>query len=795
MKITPVYLIIIIFIFCLYSELPAQTFTDVAAQQGIVHTAPSFDTSGGGVSFYDFDDDGWDDLTLTRENDTIQFYRNNQGNFELLPVYIFIAGETKHALWFDYDNDSDKDLFVSIKNASCRLYRNDGNFIFTDVSVQAGFLNTAGPNYGVSVADYDKDGYLDLYLCRYSDALMSSSPLELNALYKNNGNGTFSNVATAAGVDDGIKNSFQAVWLDYDKDNWPDLYVINDKYDYYNSLYKNNTDGTFTDVTLQSGTADTIASPMTNSIADFDEDGDLDIFMTNLAVPDSCRLLVNNGNGTFTDKAALYGLQNSEFTWGACWFDAENDGDLDILVSSDITTQDPRNYLYINTGVQLFLEAPQNLQSNYVASSRSVAVGDIGNDGKADIIVSNTDGYLSFLWENNGPNINNYIKITLHGNTSNRMAIGSWIDIYFGSKHLTHYTLCGENYMGQNSQHQIFGLGQASLVDSIVIHFPSGVVDKYYQLAVNQSYDFTESDLDIINISYSSPLIFCSGDSVLLDAGNFDSFLWSTGANSRYLTVYQSGYYWVDVISSLGMLLHSDTLYIEVIPQPQISIYAEDISCSGMNDGSIYLDIVNQTNNYSITWNMGLMGDTILNLGAGDYAFNYSDEFGCTYTDSISIQSPYPMVVYTQVIGYSSSGPGSISVIVNGGTAPYEILLDGILQGNYIDSLLPGNYFFEAIDAQGCIFTSNIEIIDYTVTGGLMVGEDFCYIENPFKGYQVPLFCKNKIDEIGVFDILGNTLPFYTEHDKFFIKSEYKGLILLKIRIGDSVRFYKLVKE
>ncbi len=289
-------------------------------------------------------------------------------------------------------------------------------------------------------------------------------------------------IATLAGVDDGIKNSFQALWLDYDKDGWPDLYVINDKYDYYNSLYKNNGNGTFTDVTIQSGTADTIASPMTNSVADFDEDGDLDIFMTYISSPDSCRLLVNNNNGTFVNMIAQYGIFNGEFTWGAAWFDAENDTDLDLIVASDIATPNPRNYLYLNTGSQLFIEAPQNFQSTNYASSRSVAIGDIGNDGKTDIFVNNTDSFYSYLWENTGTNNNNFIKISLRGNLSNKMAIGSWIYVYAGNKKYTHYTFCGENYLGQSSQHHNFGLGANNIVDSVVIHFPSGIIDRYFNL-------------------------------------------------------------------------------------------------------------------------------------------------------------------------------------------------------------------------------------------------------------------------------------------------------------------------
>ena len=772
----------------------AQTFVNVAPAQNIFHSAPSFDTSGGGVSFYDFDDDGWDDLTLTREDDTILFYRNNQGVFELLPLAIYIAGETKQAIWVDYDNDNDNDLFVSVKNAPCRLYQNDGNFNFNDVSLQAGLYNSAGPNYGASFGDYNKDGLLDLYLCRYSDAIFNPNPLELNALYKNNGDGTFTNVATIAGVDDGIKNSFQASWFDYNKDGWPDLYVINDKYDYYNSLYKNNGDGTFTDVTTISGTADTVASPMSSSVADFDEDGDLDIFMSNTASPDSCRLLVNNNNGTFTNMITQYGIFNGEFTWGATWFDAENDTDLDLMVASDIATPQPKNYLYLNTGSQLFIEASQNFQSTNYGSSRSVAIGDISNDGKTDIIVNNTDSFYSYLWENTGSNNNNFIKITLRGSISNKMAIGSWIYVYLGNKKYTHYTFCGENYLGQSTQHHSFGLGQNNVVDSVVIQFPSGIIDRYYNLAVNQSYTFVESLNLSTQIVYAGNLSVCEGDSIVLDAGNYTSFLWSNGANTRYLTVYQSGSYWVDVTSSLGTMLYSDTLQIEFVNLPQISIDAQNISCNGLADGSIILDIVNQTNDYTVNWNLGLQGDTLNNLAAGNYTYEYNDIYGCYFTDSITILSPYVLNVISQVIPYSSISYGSIQSIINGGTPPYEVYLDSILQGLMIDSLLPGFYFYEVYDANGCMYSNTIEIVDYTTVSLNATLNGILKFQNPIYESKLHIEGVENMTEIALYNSMGQLIPSTFENNNLHFEAAYTGLLYLKIVENGKEQHFKILK-
>ena len=723
------------FLFFISSKaMLSQTFLDVAALQNFNYTSINTDAYGSGVSFFDFDNDGWDDIMMANKDDSLFLYKNNLGQLQKISTNIYVSGGVKHPIWVDYDNDGNNDLFITVRGGRCRLYHNNGNYNFTDVTIPAGIAFTLGPNYGVSFADFNKDGYLDFYVCRYSSPPSAVGVDSLNALFKNNGNGTFTNIANLAGVEDGNKPSFLGTWLDYNKDGWPDLYVINDKVQFNSSLYRNNGDETFTDVSAQSGTIDTLADPMTNTVGDFDEDGDLDIFMSNSLYLDSCRILVNNNDGTFTNQTSAYGINNGEFTWGATWFDAENDSDLDLFLASDINTLDPRNYLYLNTGASYFVESPQSFQSNNIASSQSVACGDLNNDGKADIVVSNSAGYNSFLWKNTSQNNNNFIKITLSGVVSNKMAIGSWISVYSGNHVYSKYTFCGENYLGQNSQHHIFGLNNNLIVDSIVVLYLSGITDRYYNLAVNDHYYFTEGETYNNNIIYNAPLSFCEGDSIILNAGQYNSYFWSNGATTQYLTVSQSGSYWVDVVNQLGSMVPSDTLTVQIENQPQISINAQDISCFGLNDGSIILDIVNQTNNFSIQWNQGLQGDTLNNLAAGNYVYEYNDIYGCTYSDSINIYNPFALNVLSQITPYTLSAYGAIYSIINGGTAPYEIYLDSLLQGTIIDSLLPGFYYYEVYDANGCNYTSTIEIIDETLISIFNEKTGAIKFQNPMAG-------------------------------------------------------------
>jgi hypothetical protein len=163
--------------------LKAQTFTDVALDMGVVHTTGSMDASGNSVSFFDFDNDGWDDLTFAAENDSLYLFRNMGGNaFERLSTGIYQEGMTKHVLWVDYDNDGDFDLFISTYQGFYRLFNNDGNLNFVDVTFDVGLGGFMGFNFGVSFGDVNRDGHLDIYLSKFS---------EENTLYLNRGDGTF----------------------------------------------------------------------------------------------------------------------------------------------------------------------------------------------------------------------------------------------------------------------------------------------------------------------------------------------------------------------------------------------------------------------------------------------------------------------------------------------------------------------------------------------------------------------------------------------------------------------------
>jgi hypothetical protein len=327
------------------------------------------------------------------------------------------------------------------------------------------------------------------------------------------------------------------------------------------------------------------------------------------------------------------------------------------------------------------------------------------------------------------------------------------------------------------------------------VTYVSGITDRYYNLNVNQSYHFFEGESNNNQIAYNAPLSFCAGDSVVLGAGNYASYLWSNGSVMPSITVTQSGTYWVDVTDSLGASIPSDTLQISVGNPPQISMNATDLTCANSNDGIIVLDIINNTNNYSVQWNGGLMGDSISNLSSGSYSYSYLDNYGCTAIDSIVINSPFPFNFQSLILPYTGSTLGSVQSIINGGTPPYSIYLDSVLASNFIDSLLPGYYNYEIYDANGCYYYENIEITDQTITllkESLQQGISF---ENPMTGESLKIYYNGEIEEILLYNTLGQLVKSSFDGSYLHIHEKLMGVFYMRIIGPTGEQHFKMLKQ
>ena len=470
--------------------MPGQIqFSESAASLGCFNSSYGTGSLGGGVSFFDFDLDGWDDITLASEaGQPLRFFKNNNGFFTEVDLGINNTFETKTVQWVDFDNDGDYDFFVTAHLDHNILYENNGQMQFTDVTVAAGLFIEDHYSYGSSWGDYNNDGLLDVFVVTHREI----SAGYYNLLYKNNGDGTFTDVSAAAGILLDTYLSFCSAFMDYDKDGWQDIYVANDR-DPVNHMYHNNGDGTFTEVGLATGTNFSVDA-MSTTIDDPNNDGWLDIYVTNTGAGNL--FLENNGDGTFTDLAHMNGTLMESVAWGAVFLDGENNGLKDLYVSAMI--DDPlvglTSAYYKNDGSgDFFIPTGVGLYDDHAVSFGN-AIGDINNDGLPDIAVLNYAPNDMFLFKNESAPNNNWIKVNLQGVTSNRQGIGSWIEISVNGERQYNYTLCGEGYLGQNSSYEFFGIGAATTIDYIKVNWLSGIEDIIFDPQINSHITLVEGE-------------------------------------------------------------------------------------------------------------------------------------------------------------------------------------------------------------------------------------------------------------------------------------------------------------
>lgn len=479
----------LVFVLNIYLVQGQIMFQNQASARGVGDTCGTINL-GGGISFFDYNNDGWDDITFaTQDSDNIKIYKNIQNGFFILETSLSLNNTYQHKqpVWVDYDNDGDFDLYLTSDTDGNRLYMNTGASLI-DVTNVSGLPVPNILTYGASWGDYNNDSYLDVFISNRDPNLLIP-----NYLFKNNGDGTFTNVSELAGIGSGSHLSFCSAFFDYNNDGWQDIYVANDKTETQNLLYHNNGDGTFTEVGELSGTNVSIDA-MSTTIGDYNNDGWFDIYVTN--GPDGNVLFKNNSDGTFADEALASGTIFNSAGWGSVFLDAENDGDLDLYVSGALDGSSPdllSAAFYENQSDGTFSTLNNGSFNNDNLESYANAMGDIDNDGYPEIIVSNSNNGDLFLWKNNSSQSNNWLKVKLEGTISNRQGVGSTIEISLDGQKQYRYTLCGEGYLGQNSSYEFFGLGQSTTVDYVKVTWLSGIEDIIYNVDSNQSITILEN--------------------------------------------------------------------------------------------------------------------------------------------------------------------------------------------------------------------------------------------------------------------------------------------------------------
>ena len=446
---------------------------------------PSF---GSGISLIDFNDDGWDDVTLaTDSNSNVRFFQNNNGVFtEVFFPAVNMMYRTKAVTWIDIDNDDDKDLFVTSDTDSNKLFENLGSGVLSDITSTSGLATSNLESFGASWADVNQDGFLDLYVSVRSH----SNP---NRLYINNGDNTFTDQTVASGFPMQARMSFCSAFFDFDNDGDQDLYVSNDKYSYENWLFENDGTGFFTDLSVDSS-SNLLMDAMTTTVGDYNNDGFFDIYVTNN--PQGNVLLENNGNSIFSDVTAVTGTSFDSVGWGAVFVDVDNDADQDLYVSGMFDGSDPNLLsaaLYENNSNIFTIPTVSGLAAD-TGTSFSNAAADFDQNGLIDIFVTNTNQENIFLWENSSLRSGNWLKVNLTGKFCNKDGIGAVAKITCNGQNQFKALLAGEGYLSQNSSTIHFGLGSNTLVDEMTIYWPDGTLDTFNGLAANQTVDVLQAE-------------------------------------------------------------------------------------------------------------------------------------------------------------------------------------------------------------------------------------------------------------------------------------------------------------
>ena len=674
-------------------------WTESSAEHGLTYTFQELTSYGGGVSFFDFDKDGWDDITLASgDGEDLFFFRNVNGNFEEVPSPLGMTDRTNHPIWVDYDNDGDYDLFATA-NGENRLFRRDAGFTFTDVSGSAGLTGDSQESVGACWGDYDLDGDLDLYLINYTEDTTVT-----NYLYRNDGNDVFTDVTVATGVADGHRLSLACAFLDYNNDRYPDLFVANDKTG-ENSLYENNGNGTFTDVSVAAN-ANQVIDAMNAGIGDYDDNGYLDIYVTN--TPPTNILLQNQGNGTFVRTDSVAGVGYGFGSWAGNFFDYDNDIDLDLYVSGSATGLFGHNGFYQNQGDGTFEQiTPTNIEDN--AGSYAQALGDMNRDGYYDMFVHNRGGTESDFWVSSG-GTNNYVRLNLQGTVSNRDAVGSWIKFYVdGSPHVR-YTHCGLGFLGQHAGYEILGLDTFDVIDSLIIDWPSGMQTVLTDIDANQSISVIEGTSHQAEpyIAFQGLTTICNGDSIELSVGNYASYLWSTGDTSPTLMVDQAGTYNVEIIDQWGNTVASDSITIGQYNAIAGTTSGTDLSCYTDSFGTASVTVSGGVPPFTYDWAASSsMNSDVVSVAAGLHTVTVTDQANCTFETSVMVNSPdsFEVIGTTSDVLCAGGTSGSVAVNVAGATPPYQYAWTGGGSNAQLDNLAAGTYDVLVTDANGCTIT------------------------------------------------------------------------------------------
>ena len=527
-------------------ESQAAGLTMLNVNGGVTTKKYIIETTGSGVAVMDYDNDGWPDIfivngtTLDAHDDRASapptghlYHNNHDGSFRDVTRTAKL-GETgwgQGACVGDYDNDGYDDLYVTAYGIN-RLYHNEHNGTFKEVAREAGVAGDGRAwSTGCAFIDYDRDGKLDLMVATYVDFDVTTAPqpgkglmciwkgtpvmcgprglaYKPNLLYRNLGGGKFADVSQTSGIQKTYGHyCFSITTLDYDEDGWPDIYIACDSTP--SILYRNNRNGTFTDVAADAGVAfnedGREQAGMGSTVGDYDSDGHLDIFKTNFS-DDTSSLYRNLGNATFESEIFESGLSlNTQYLgWGTSFLDADNDGRPDLLsanghVYPEVDTahlgsayREPRLF-YWNAGSGKFKDLSTQCGPGCTqpAASRGLAIADFWNEGRVSAVVNNMSA-TPMLLVNVAANTNHWLGVVLRGTRSNRDGIGARVTLRVGQARMVQEVRSGSSYLSSSDLRLHFGLGASTHVDAIEVRWPNGGTEEFPGTNLDRFLTFTE---------------------------------------------------------------------------------------------------------------------------------------------------------------------------------------------------------------------------------------------------------------------------------------------------------------
>jgi hypothetical protein len=497
-----------LFIISAYGQV---TFTDVTASSG----SQLGEGTARGMAWGDFNKDNFIDLFLpTAGNVPNKLYRNNgDGTFTEISAAVNLndLANTITCSWGDFDNDGDIDLVTTATAAATRLWRNnrDSSGVdssFTSIETTAGIVQSGGQM--PAWADYDNDGFLDFY------SPMSNSATLPDVLYRNNGNATFTNTSTTAGVNNQVAGPLeQAIhWGDFNKDGYPDLFVGSIQTTGSSFFYENNGNGTFTEKGAVYGIN---LSGRGAQWIDFNNDGHWDFsfapYLGATAVT-PIRLYKNNGSNVFQEVAVASGITDNLISWGVTWADYDNNGYEDLFVTT--SGQSTLCQLYQNNGNGTFTNATAASGLSSLVQLHA-AWGDYNNDGWMDLYSGGSATNGNHLFKNNGEPGKHWLQFNLRGTVSNGAGVGARVVVKSGTLNMMREVNTGVGYRSQNQMRVHFGLNTNTSADSIIVYWPGGLIDRWANIPADQYMTLIEgSTIPVELVSFTAAT---EGNSVVLN--------------------------------------------------------------------------------------------------------------------------------------------------------------------------------------------------------------------------------------------------------------------------------------